>query len=157
MSTTELQTRPEPVGPSLDGLALDGPIEVPAALEAPPAKQPEPDPSAQPNPVSPSSATGLPLHHVAELLRKIATTGLGSVEDLLPIARILGLAVVAGIALKITGATLGAINELPLIGGLLELVGLVSLLRFLAKNALHQQKRAELLARIETIRKELLG
>jgi hypothetical protein len=43
------------------------------------------------------------------------------------------------------------------VGGLLELVGLVSLLRFLARNSLRQQKRAELLGRIETLRKQLMG
>ena len=64
---------------------------------------------------------------------------------------------VAGVGLKLTGAVLGAINELPLLGQLLQLVGLVAALRFLARNALHQQKRAALLARIEQIKTNLLG
>jgi len=67
------------------------------------------------------------------------------------------LAVLAGIALKLTGATLGAINEIPLVGGLLELVGLVALLNSLARNAFKQQQRAELLDRIRKLRKDLLG
>jgi len=67
------------------------------------------------------------------------------------------LAVLAGIALKLTGATLGAINEIPLVGGLLELVGLVALLNSLARNAFKQQRRAELLDRIRKLRKDLLG
>jgi Na+/H+-dicarboxylate symporter len=62
-----------------------------------------------------------------------------------------------GVGLKLTGAVLGAINELPLLGQLLQLVGLVAALRFLARNALHQQKRAALLARIEQIKTNLLG
>jgi len=67
------------------------------------------------------------------------------------------LAVLAGIALKLTGATLGAINEIPLVGGLLELVGLVALLNSLARNAFKQQRRAELLDRIRKLRRDLLG
>jgi hypothetical protein len=99
----------------------------------------------------------LPLQFLAQLVRKIAGTRVGSGQDLLPTLRVLSLAVVAAIALKITGATLSAIDELPLVGGLLELVGLVSLLQFLSRNALQQKKRAELLARIQKLRAELLG
>jgi len=67
------------------------------------------------------------------------------------------LAALAGIALRLTGATLGAINEIPLLGGLLELVGLVALLNFLARNAFKQQKRAELLERIRQLRRNLIS
>jgi hypothetical protein len=63
---------------------------------------------------------------------------------------------VAGIALKISGGVLQAIDELPLLGGLLELVGLVSLIQFLSRNALQQQKRAALLARIAQLKRHLL-
>ena len=69
----------------------------------------------------------------------------------------LALAALAGIALRLAGATLGAINEIPLLGGLLELVGLVALLNFLARNAFKQQKRAELLERIRQLRKNLIS
>jgi hypothetical protein len=58
---------------------------------------------------------------------------------------------------KLTGATLDALNDIPMLGRLLELVGLISALNFLGRNALKSQKRAELLARIQTLRKELLG
>lgn len=100
---------------------------------------------------------GLPLKLLNELLAKIGATPLHSLADLVPVARILALAVVAGIALKLTSATIGAIDDLPLVGGLLELVGLVSLLNFLARNAFKQQKRAELLARIQKLKSDLLG
>ena len=100
---------------------------------------------------------GLPLKLLNELLAKIGATPLQSLTDLLPLLRILTLAVVAGIALKLTSATLGAINDLPLVGGLLELVGLLSLLNFLSRNAFKQQKRAELLARIQNLKTDLLG
>jgi hypothetical protein len=43
------------------------------------------------------------------------------------------------------------------LGGLLELVGLVSLLNVLARMALRQQKRAELLERIRQVRHQLWG
>jgi hypothetical protein len=100
---------------------------------------------------------GLPLKLLNELLAKIGATPLHSLADLVPALRILALAVVAGIALKLTSATIGAIDDLPLVGGLLELVGLVSLLNFLARNAFKQQKRAELLARIQKLKTDLLG
>ena len=52
---------------------------------------------------------------------------------------------------------LSAINELPLLGRLLELVGLVSAIQFISRNALRRQKRAELLARIEALKADLIG
>ena len=100
---------------------------------------------------------GLPLQFLNQLLQKLGATPLQSLADLVPALQILALAVLAGIALKLTGATLGAINEIPLVGGLLELVGLVALLNSLARNAFKQQQRAELLDRIRKLRKDLLG
>ncbi len=100
---------------------------------------------------------GLPLQFLNQLLQKLGATPLESLADLVPALQILALAVVAGIALKLTGATLGAINDIPLVGGLLELVGLVALLNSLARNAFKQQQRAELLDRIRKLRKDLLG
>jgi hypothetical protein len=78
-------------------------------------------------------------------------------QQWLPALRILGLAVAAGVGLKLTGAMLSAINELPLLGRLLELVGLVSAIQFISRNALRRQKRAELLARIEALKADLIG
>jgi hypothetical protein len=75
----------------------------------------------------------------------------------MPALRLISLLVVAGVTLKLTGATLGAINELPLVGRLLELVGLISALQYLAANALRSQKRAELLARIQKLKRDFLG
>ena len=100
---------------------------------------------------------GLPLQFLNQLLQKLGAARLQSLADLLPAARLLLLAGLAGMALRLTGATLGAINEIPLLGGLLELVGLVALLNFLARNAFKQQRRAELLERIRQLRKGLLG
>jgi hypothetical protein len=100
---------------------------------------------------------GLPLQFLNQLLQKLGATRLQSLADLLPAARLLALAALAGIALRLTGATLGAINEIPLLGGLLELVGLVALLNFLARNAFKQQKRAELLERIRQLRRNLIS
>lgn len=99
---------------------------------------------------------GLPLQFLNHLLQSFGATRLQSLADVLPAVRILVLAGLAGVALRLTGATLGAINEIPLLGGLLELVGLVALLHVLARHALKQQKRAELLERIRTLRNDLL-
>ena len=79
------------------------------------------------------------------------------IDQLLPALRILGLAVVAGVSLKITAAVLSSINELPLLGRLLQLVGLVAAIQFLSRNALQQQQRAALLARIQQLKLDVLG
>ncbi|MCT0216423.1 hypothetical protein KQ298_08810 [Synechococcus sp. CS-1330] len=50
---------------------------------------------------------------------------------------ILGLAVVAGVGLMITAAVLGSIDELPMLGRLLQLVGLVTGLGGLYKECGH--------------------
>jgi hypothetical protein len=94
---------------------------------------------------------------VRELLRQISALQLSSLRDVVPVLQVLALAVVAVLVLRITGATLSAIDEIPLVGGLLELVGVVSVLGFLARHALRQRNRAELLVRIRKLRKQLLG
>jgi hypothetical protein len=134
-------------------------LELPAEqiLEAIPQASPAP---LAPVPTSPGPAAaepGLPLQFLNQLLQKLGAARLQSLADLLPAAHILLLAGLAGMALRLTGATLGAINEIPLLGGLLELVGLVTLLNFLARNAFKQQKRAELLERIRKLRNDLLA
>ena len=100
---------------------------------------------------------GLPLQFLNQLLQRIGSAKLDSLADLIPAARLVGIALLAGVALKLTGATLGAINDVPLLGGLLELTGLVTMLNFLARNALKQQKRAELLGRIRKLKQDFLG
>ena len=100
---------------------------------------------------------GLPLQFLNQLLQRIGSAKLDSLADLIPAARLVGIALLAGVALKLTGATLGAINDIPLLGGLLELTGLVAMLNFLARNALKQQKRAELLSRIRKLKQDFLG
>ena len=116
--------------------------EAPGPLQAPEAKQ---------------DGGGFQPEGLRTLLKQLGVFQSQSLEQLLPALQILGLAVVAGVGLKLTGAVLGAINELPLLGQLLQLVGLVTAIQFLARNALQQQKRAALLARIEQIKTNLLG
>jgi len=91
------------------------------------------------------------------LLVTFATLTLQSLEQLLPALGILGLAVVAGVGLKITAAVLGSIDELPMLGRLLQLVGLVTAIRFHSRNAMQQQQRAALLARIQKLKLKVLG
>lgn len=143
-----LDTQPAP-----DPLTLDIPVATAAPLATSDAATSDP---AQAEPPA-SQVLGLPLQFVNQLLQKFGATPLQSLADVVPALQILALAVLAGIALKLTGATLGAINEIPLLGGLLELVGLVALLNSLARNAFKQQQRAELLERIRKLRKDLLG
>lgn len=139
--------------PEVVAAPVPEPVAIPVA-EAAPLAVPAPASAAA---AESTDVLGLPLKLLNELLAKIGATPLQSLTDLLPLLRILTLAVVAGIALKLTSATLGAINDLPLVGGLLELVGLLSLLNFLSRNAFKQQKRAELLARIQNLKTDLLG
>lgn len=115
-----------------------------------------PQPSPAPPELPVVQGPGLPLQFLNHLLQSFGATRLQSLADVLPAVRILVLAGLAGVALRLKGATLGAINEIPLLGGLLELVGLVALLNVLARHALKQQKRAELLERIRTLRNDLL-
>jgi hypothetical protein len=153
------------------------PVVIPVATPAPlatvepepaPAVQstPAPQPAPEPQPTLAAAATpetetsrllGLPLQLINQLLARLGAAPLHNLADLLPALRLVSLLVVAGITIKLTGATLGAINELPLIGRLLELVGLISALQFLAANALRSQKRAELLARIQKLKRDFLG
>lgn len=92
-----------------------------------------------------------------QLLQLLAATPLRSLDDLLAAGRILALAAAASLALRFTGATLEAIHAVPLLDTTLEVLGLVSLLQVLARHALHQQKRADLLERIRRVRLQLLG
>jgi hypothetical protein len=153
---------PPTLSPDLPALAEPSPPlrrQIPIATAAPLVATAEPK-ATKPQSASAAgsnSATALPLQLINQLLRKIGATPLVSLGDMLPLLRILTLAVLAGIALRIATATLGAIDDLPLVGGLLELVGLVTLLNFLARNAFKQKKRAELLARIQKLRTDLLG
>jgi hypothetical protein len=133
--------------------------EIRVAPEAPLVAAPSAAPSAAPTPASDSAAEllGLPLQLLNQLLAKLGAAPLSSLAELLPALRLISLLVVAGVTIKLTGATLGAINELPLVGRLLELVGLISALQYLASNALRSQKRAELLARIQKLKRDFLG
>jgi hypothetical protein len=91
------------------------------------------------------------------LLETFTTLKPQSLEQLLPALGILGLAVVAGVGLRITAVVLGSIDELPMLGRLLQLVGLVTAIRFLSRNAMQQQQRAALLARIQKLKLDVLG
>ncbi len=66
-----------------------------------------------------------------------------------------------GLVLSLSANLLQSINQLPLFGGLLqgvsELVGLVAVVRFVSKNLLLQQKRAEIFTRIAVLKKDFLG
>ena len=70
-------------------------------------------------------------------------------------------AVIAALILVIASNILNSINHLPLIGdllgGILELCGLVVVTRFVLSNLLLQKKRADLFLRIALVKKELIG
>jgi len=132
-----------------------------------PQLQPEPQlqiPVAEPAPLAVAARStgnkdvlGLPLQLLNQLLARLGSAPLTNLADLLPALRVLALLLLAGFVLKLTGATLDALNEIPMLGRLLELMGLISALNFLARNALRSQKRAELLTRIQTLKQKFLG
>jgi len=99
----------------------------------------------------------LPLSFLRHLLGQLGELNLSHLSDLLPALRILAIALAAGLALRITGAVLGSLNDLPLLGNLLELVGLIQFVQLISRHALKHQKRAELLARIQELKRQLLG
>lgn len=129
--------------------------------EAEALREPTVIPVAEAAPLATQAASAvevpLPLSLFKALLSKLAAFQSGDRADLVQVAKLLGLALLAGILLKLAGGTLEAIDSIPLLGGLLELVGLVSALSFLSRNALKQQKRVELLSRIQRLKEQVLG
>ena len=63
---------------------------------------------------------------------------------------VLGWLLAALIVLKVYGAVVDTIDSLPLMGGLLELVGVIWLSRFAADRLLRRSDRQQLLAGLET-------
>lgn len=99
--------------------------------------------------------TGLSPALVAHLLRQVAVTPIERIQDLVPALRLLVLIAASAAILRLTAITLDALDGFPLVGGLCQLLGLVSLLAGLSREALRQQKRAELMVRIEQLRRSL--
>lgn len=103
-----------------------------------------------------SRGSALPLSLLRHLLRQASALKMNTLTDLLPALKIVAIALAAGLVVRITGAVLGSLSALPLLGDLLELVGLIKGIDLLSRHALRQQKRAELLARIQELKSRLL-
>lgn len=132
-------------------------LESPSGASQPPLiRLPEPAPIVEVA-SEPSKAGALPLSLLSHLLRQLSELKLAQLADLLPALRILAIALAAGLVVKLTAAVLGSLNEWPLLGGLLELVGLIRFVQLLSTHALKQKKRAELLARIQDLKRQLIG
>ena len=94
-------------------------------------------------------------------LNSLKGLNLNGFQQIYPVfLSILG-AVIAALILVIVSNILNSINHLPLIGdllgGVLELCGLVVVTRFVLSNLLLQKKRADLYMRIALVKKELIG
>ena len=61
----------------------------------------------------------------------------------------------AGYTLRVSAATLMAIQRRPWLRPMMETVGFVSLLRLVAKHAIRHQRRATLLIRIAQLNQQL--
>lgn len=147
-------------------ITLEPVAEIEPAAEIQPVAEIEPEmplqiPVAEPAPLAVSERSNqeltVPLQLLNQLLARFGSARLDTLADLLPALRLLALLLLAGFVLKLTGATLEALNEIPMLGRLLQLVGLISALNFLARNALRSQKRAELLTRIQKLKQDFLG
>lgn len=110
MGTVPLEISVEIVVPVNATSAAQEPL---AVLIEPPAAEGRP-----PSRFSPGS-----LEFMRPLLETFASLKPQSLEQVLPGLRILGLAIIAGVGLKITAAVLGSMDELPLLGRLLQLLG----------------------------------
>lgn len=148
MSTVSLESRSN----------VDAPLE--AAVEATPFPQ---KPTGAPMDLTaqeglkPFSLSMFSQESMRPTLETFAALKPQPLEQLLPALGILGLAVVAGVGLRLTAAVLGSIDELPMLGRLLQLVGLVTAIQFLSRNAMQQQQRAALLARIQKLKLDVMG
>ena len=94
-------------------------------------------------------------------LNSLKGLNLNGFQQIYPVyLSILG-AVITGLILVIASNILHSINHLPLIGdllgGVLELCGLVVVTRFVLSNLLLQKKRADLYMRIAQVKKKLIG
>ncbi|NDC34445.1 MAG: hypothetical protein EBZ51_03430 [Synechococcaceae bacterium WB9_2_112] len=68
-----------------------------------------------------------------------------------------GWLLLALIVLKVYGALVGTIDSVPLMGGLLELVGVIWLSRFAVERLLRRSDRQQLLDGLETRWRRFLG
>ena len=113
-----------------------------------------------PQPATQSSLDEL-MVYLQKGLNSLKVLNLNGFQQIYPVfLSILG-AVIAALILVIASNILHSINHLPLIGdllgGVLELCGLVVVSRFVLSNLLLQKKRADLFLRIATVKKELIG
>ncbi|WP_084221988.1 CAAD domain-containing protein [Synechococcus sp. KORDI-52] len=113
-----------------------------------------------PQPATQSSLDEL-MVYLQKGLNSLKGLNLNGFQQIYPVfLSILG-AVIAALILVIASNILHSINHLPLIGdllgGVLELCGLVVVSRFVLSNLLLQKKRADLFLRIATVKKELIG
>lgn len=111
-------------------------------------------------PTAQSSPDGL-MVYLQNGLNSLKGLNLNGFQQIYPVfLSILG-AVITALTLVIASNILHSINHLPLIGnlvgGVLELCGLVVVTRFLLSNLLLQKKRADLYTRIALVKKELIG
>lgn len=178
-------TTPEPTGePTIEPAAESSGLQVSAAAPEPPAP-PTPEPSPEPSAVvfEPSSelvAAGEPTFITSiEVPANPTTEGEGGGEWELLISKIrqwlesgelrstlqsartplLALGAFMGLVLvlRVYGALLGAIDSLPLVSGLLELVGVIWLARFAATNLVRSSERQRLLGGLQRRWKAFFG
>ena len=99
--------------------------------------------------------------YLQKSLNSLKGLNLNGFQQIYPVfLTILG-ALITALVLVIASNILHSINHLPLIGdllgGVLELCGLVVVTRFVLSNLLLQKKRADLYMRIALVKKELIG
>lgn len=78
-------------------------------------------------------------------------------QEYKPIAYILGAVLVTLFALKITFGVIGFVTSLPIISGLLELVGIGYTIWFVNRYLLKDETRQELSQKVEGIKQDVMG
>ena len=112
-----------------------------------------------------SEPTALSVSHLLTQLSlsfdSLKRMNLKGFKQIYPVFLIVFGAVVLGLLLSFVSSFLHSVNQLPLVGGVLqgisELVGMVALIRFVTANLLLQHRRAELFARIAVLKRDLMG
>ena len=78
-------------------------------------------------------------------------------QEYKPIVSVIGAIVLALLALKVTLGVIGFITGLPLVGGLLELVGIGYTVWFVNRYLLKAETRQELSYKLEDVKQDVIG
>ena len=149
------------------GLPFEDPLQVPSdqmeTIQIPSDDPAEISLQSGKDDLGPTTQSGLDelMVYLQKGLNSLKGLNLHGFQQIYPVFLSILSAVIAALILVIASNILHSINHLPLIGDLLggglELCGLVVVTSFVLSNLLLQKKRADLFLRIALVKKELIG